>query len=295
MSKVAKLQERYVPLIGKKMYDTFVEGDQTPTKKYLEYMCKIWTHKKSGNQLSTFTSKNLVNSVIKFDSLLPYIEVKDIYAQQYFFYHELLNVIKSAEKLKEENTFVREEHVKVFLETDEYLFLQPTTYRGSLKYGANTRWCTASKTESRSFTNYTNRGTLAYLISKCPDKNLNYEKLALFIETDNTLSGEVLVYNQQDYTVDESKVLDAGWKMEDWLKVVMTFRTEATNKKILQTIRKEVKTSLSAIERLDLEKLSKQIKFLNESDGKVDSVIKSAEETINKFLKQIEKQIEYAK
>jgi len=295
MSKVTKLQERYVPLIGKKMYDTFVEGDQTPTKKYLEYMCKLWVHKKNGSQLTNFTSKNLVNSVIKFETLLPYIEVKDIYSQQYFFYNELLNVIKSAEKLKEEKTFVREEHVKVLLETDEYLFLQPITYRGSLKYGANTRWCTASNNESRTFTNYINRGTLAYLISKCDDKIQGYGKLALFMETDNTLSGEVLVYNQQDYTVDESKVLDAGWRIEDWLKIVLTFRTEATNKKIIQTIRKEVKSSLSAIEKLDLEKLSKQIKFLNESDGQIDPMIKTAEETINKFLKQIEKQIEYAK
>ena len=42
MSKINDIKGTYEPLIGKKMFNIFVEGDKTPTKKYLKWqLCEI--------------------------------------------------------------------------------------------------------------------------------------------------------------------------------------------------------------------------------------------------------------
>jgi hypothetical protein len=294
MSKIQDLSNTYERLVGKRMFKTFVDGDVTPTKKYLLYMLKMWYSRKEGHQRIHFISSTLIDTVLSFESLLPYIDNKDIYHSAYNDYRTLHSVVQQAIIVREDKNFVREEHAKILLENDEYVFLQPLTHKGSVKYGANTRWCTSSKLNPATFKNYTNRGFLAYLISK-KTKGEGYEKVALYSESPNTLTGEILIYNQVDISVDERQVLEKGWKIEDWVKIVTTFRTYATNKKIVENMKKEVKSSLLSLKNIDLEKLSKQIKFLNESSDQLDPIYSEAEETINKFIKQIEKQIEYAK
>jgi len=294
MSKIQDLSNTYERLVGKRMFKTFVDGDVTPTKKYLQYMLKMWYSRKEGHQHTHFTSSTLIDTVLSFESLLPYIDNKDIYHSVYNDYRTLHRVVQQAIIVREDKNFVREEHANVLFENDEYLLLQPITHKGSVKYGANTRWCTSSKLNPATFKNYTNRGFLAYLISNKP-KSEGYEKVALYSESMNTLTGEILIFNQIDISVDEHQVLGKGWKIEDWVKIVTTFRTHATNKKIVENMRKEVKSSLLSLKNIDLEKLSKQIKFLNESDDQLDPIYSEAEETINKFIKQIENQIEYAK
>ena len=78
MAKVDELREKYSK-VTKATFDKLVKGDTTPTKKYLEYMLKVWTFKMEGRQ--TISSANiLISEVKRFDELLPYNQhIKDIY------------------------------------------------------------------------------------------------------------------------------------------------------------------------------------------------------------------------
>ena len=82
MSKVAELREKYQKVTNY-IFEKLESGDQTKTKKYLEYMLKTWSNKKECNYPSNSYMK-LVNTVNEFDKLLPYIQNKDIYHPDYY-------------------------------------------------------------------------------------------------------------------------------------------------------------------------------------------------------------------
>ncbi len=59
-----------------------------------------------------------------------------------------------------------EKEVKMIYEDDEWVVVRPLTYLSSCKYGANTKWCTASSQTSSHFTSYTQAGALIYSVNK---------------------------------------------------------------------------------------------------------------------------------
>jgi hypothetical protein len=277
------------------MYNIFVEGDKTPTKKYLKYLCDLWVSKRAGEQYPQyFVSTQAVQAVMRFESLLPYIENKDIYHKVYKSFGTLLKTLEMGEETKEERSFVREDHVRVIFENDEYLMLEPKTHKGSVKYGANTRWCTASKNSISTYQNYTRRGFLVYLISKTK-KEENFEKLAFFAENNNPLSGPVLIYNQPDLVVDEDRVFKSGWNGKDWLQIILTYRHEHMNRKLIKEVKADVKQQLHSIKGLNLNRLNQQIDFLNHYSDQDTPYFTEATQTINDFVKQIETNIKYAR
>jgi hypothetical protein len=159
MSKVEELRSKYSNLTAA-TFTKFVDGDKTPTKKYLEFMLRTWTNRNENFCPSTVAS--LISLVKNFDELLPYIENKDIYSKDYYDVSILKLVIVRAQEIKEEKTFVKEEHVLILDDTEEYILVQPLSHRGSLRYGAQTRWCTAAKKEVSTFARYTKSGLLVY-------------------------------------------------------------------------------------------------------------------------------------
>jgi hypothetical protein len=51
-------------------------------------------------------------------------------------------------------------------EDNEWLVIKPMSYQASLKYGASTKWCTASKENPDYYLRYSRRGILIYCINK---------------------------------------------------------------------------------------------------------------------------------
>lgn len=82
--------------------------------------------------------------------------------------------------------------IKVEYRDDEWLLLRPLTYQSSLKYGAGTRWCTASKDNPEHFFRYGERGILVYCINLKTGEKFGYFKELRFdgptIEHDLELS-----------------------------------------------------------------------------------------------------------
>jgi len=65
---------------------------------------------------------------------------------------------------------------------DKYLAVLPLTIKSSLKYGAGTKWCTASKENPNVFDDYYRKGLLIYIIDK-----LNMDKFAINTDNRNTI------------------------------------------------------------------------------------------------------------
>jgi hypothetical protein len=263
MSKVNELRKKY-PSINGNIFNRLVEGDITPTKKYLDYMLKTWECE--GYLGFVKTSKNLINLIKKFDELLPYIKNKDIYSKEYYGNPKnLVSVVERAEELREVKTFKREEHAIVLLETENYLFVAPKTHRGSVKYGANTKWCTASKRDEATFKKYYGYGFLVYLIDKTEKIKDNFRKVAFFHPyIGGSLNDAIELYSSNDLSINENNMINAGWKEEDLFRIFTSFRHYFINLKKIKSAKKYVDNFVKSITNLDFSEFENSLKILDE-------------------------------
>jgi hypothetical protein len=93
-----------------------------------------------------------------------------------------------------------EKFVLKLYEDDEWLIVKPLTYESSCKYGAGTKWCTASTSEEYQYHNYTRRGILIYTMSKKTGA-----KVATFKNLDDDHSRETSFWNEVDDRIDSTE------------------------------------------------------------------------------------------
>lgn len=279
MSKVDELKEKY-PMIKESVFNTLAKGDETKTKKYLEYMLKLWVCKKPGPS-NVPSSAALIKQVKRFDELLPYNPNKDIYDKRYSTYAHLKTENDRITEIKEMKNFVREDHANVIFENDEVLLIQPLTHKGSLRYGANTRWCTASKHNESTFKSYTNSAPLFYLIDKKNSKG-NYSKLA-FYNNCSPLTGEIQIFNQTDASCRENTVVSHGWSMQMIAEFTFQYRLHHLEFRRVKTAKDEVHRVINAMNSINLDKLSENMAIIKAGEKDV----KEIENTINQFVTTI--------
>jgi hypothetical protein len=287
MSKVEDLKQKY-PAVTNASFNRFLSADTTTTKKYLDFMLKTWEDRKNPDA-SYRTVTSIIDLVKKYNDLLPYIQNKDIYSKEYYGNLEyLVSVIEKATNLREEKTFKREEHAVVLLETDKYLFIQPTTKRGSMKYGGNTKWCTTSKTDISVFDRYANAGLLVYLIDKTETTSNNYKKVAFYNKYSNkSLNTAIELYSVSDSTCNEGNLLSNGWDEDDLFKIFTVFRYQFIKSSQIKKNKDYVNSFVSTITKLDFSELEKHLKTLEES---VDvDYIKNVQVKVESFIEQINK------
>jgi hypothetical protein len=109
--------------------------------------------------------------------------------------------------------------VQKLYETDEWLVVKPLSYQASLKYGASTKWCTASKDNAEYYFRYSKRGILIYSINK---KTGN--KVAGFKSVDENSEPETSFWNITDQRIDS---MESGLPSD----VLDIFRNEFSNTK----------------------------------------------------------------
>ena len=285
MSKVEELRLKY-PKVTKPTFNKFVEADVTPTKKYLEFMIKTWTNR--GTVMVYTTTKIIIDIVKKFDSLLPYIDNKDIYHKDYADLALLYYVIDTAEAARDEKTFVREEHANVLIENDRYLLLQPTTHRGSLKYGAGSKWCTASKRDPEVFTRYTKNGYLAYLIDKTKKVSGTGGKMALYLDySECSINGKIDFFNTIDSNVTVSSVRAYDWDESDLFDIVTTFRYYHIKMKTIKKDRDFVDGFVISLTKLNFEEFEKSLNNLEDKGANVYTL--KIKEKVEEFLSKLNK------
>lgn len=120
---------------------------------------------------------------------LNQIEKNDLHSYKNF--DEVADsVIASEEKIKLKEL---EKQINKIYEDDDWLILIPQTYEASVKYGYNTKWCTASEKTSEQFVSYTRDGVLIYIIHK------GVEKVAVYKKYSNS---EISFWNEKDTKTD---------------------------------------------------------------------------------------------
>ncbi len=82
---------------------------------------------------------------------------------------------------------------KKLYEDQKYLIVQPLTHQASCVYGAETKWCVASRDSSRYFDDYIRNSKFVYVINK-KGTNIRNSKFAIRIPE----SGKPEVWDQQD-------------------------------------------------------------------------------------------------
>jgi hypothetical protein len=286
MSKVDDLRNKYKS-VSNSSFSKFEEADFTPTKKYLDFMLKTWEDRKT--EAPYRTTGIIIDAVNKFHNLIPYIENKDIYSKEYYGnFGKLVDVIEVAEVVREEKNFNKEEHINVLLETDEFLLLQPKTHKGSIKYGANTKWCTTTKNNESIFKNYTRDGFLAYLIDKT-EKTGDFKKIALYLEYlgSGGINDSVKIYDVKDKYGHETFLVEAGWDIEKLFEIFTIFRYHFIKAKENKRSKDFVNTFVNTLNKLDFNKFEVH---MNKIDNECDlSYIKGAQSKVESFLESLNK------
>jgi hypothetical protein len=281
MSKVDDLRNKYKS-VSNSSFSKFEEADFTPTKKYLEFMLKTWEDRKTEGPYRTTGS--VIDAVNKFHNLIPYIENKDIYSKEYYGnFGKLIDVIGVAEVVREEKSFNKEEHINVLLETSEFLLLQPKTHKGSIKYGANTKWCTTTKNNESIFNRYTRDGFLGYLIDKTETKTGEYKKVALYLEYNSGgINDNVKLYDVKDKYATEDDLIQSGWDIEKLFEIITMFRYHFIKSKENKKSKDFVNVFVNTLNKLDFNKFEFH---MNKLDDECDlSYIKGAQSKVESFL-----------
>ena len=286
MSKVDDLRNKYKS-VSNSSFSKFEEADFTPTKKYLDFMLKTWEDRKTEGPYRTTGS--VIDAVNKFHNLIPYIENKDIYSKEYYGnFGKLIDVIGVAEVVREEKNFNKDEHINVLLETSEFLLLQPKTHKGSIKYGANTKWCTTTKNNESIFNRYTRDGFLGYLIDKTETKTGEYKKVALYLEYNSGgINDNVKLYDVKDKYATEDDLIQSGWDIEKLFEIITMFRYHFIKSKENKRSKDFVNTFVNTLNKLDFNKFEVH---MNKLDDECElSYIKGAQLKVESFLESLNK------
>lgn len=210
MGKIKKLIKKYENDIDDNLIQHFLKNDPSSTKKYFEYMLKMYPIILKERKISFYPEgmvfEILVFSIKEFDMLLPYIEDKDIYSPKYKDFTTLCLVIKNAREDKQKSLLKKE--ILIIFEDDKMLMIHPLTHESSMKYGANTTWCTTSKDHPGTFNTY-KYGWLVYVIIK------NVGKIALHTSpysfNDDIETFKYDIYNEIDKKIDAHNIKGLEW------------------------------------------------------------------------------------
>jgi|688.fasta_scaffold04568_12 hypothetical protein len=287
MSKLAELQKKYSTDISSIIFQSFVAADKTETKKYLEFMCKLWVDRQK-NKITR--SAKVIELVNNFDSCINYLSNKDIYSPEYTNLTIFQARIDDAMSRKSEKEFDSKKHGTKIYETDDFLIIRPLTQEGSDKWGANTKWCTTGR-NSR-FKEYFRRGVLIYLISKKNSRISNYNKIAFYTNWDNhtIYTNNIEVYNQTDGRIYDRQFISNGWSREEIITIFNVVRTYMFNLEFTFKAKENVSDTIRLLNSIDISKLIDSTNVVKESnieDRDYILEIKNNIDFITNKLKQI--------
>jgi hypothetical protein len=274
MSKVDTIIEKYRGVIQTRTINSLNAGDTTPTKKYLEYMCKAW--------LQTRNAREVIRIVMLFDELLPYIKNKDIYHSYYSTTKNLYEVVEKSLEIREEKTFIKDEHVDILIENDDYILLIPKTIRGSIKYGKGTKWCTSAK-NGQYFSSYVKSGYLVYLLRKKKLSDI-WDSVAFYTKRTNVLCGNIEVFTSNDSSKSSGDIYRSSWNINEMLYIMSYIRNYITYLEYRGHIKEDTKKIVDQLKMINIEKLVEYKKILGDDDSNMFNEINQRLTTIMDVL-----------
>lgn len=204
--------KKYYPKIDGNMIKTLVALDPTyqggeQLGKYGKWILNLYNRKllkdedfyKVTEYLTTF-----VNNLSK-------IPNKDIMS-----YKSLPDLAKVVQQFEGQKDVSKRQQVrdikkgaKKVMETNDWLVIQPTTEESACYYGANTKWCTASK-ENSMFNHYNEQGPLYIFINKKDNSKFQFhaQSLQFMNELDEPIAPKEVFDDEKIINFIEDKVVD---------------------------------------------------------------------------------------
>ncbi len=195
------------PELNFNIIDELSKYDKTETKKLTGFIVKMfkkslentydWEKRKTDDYFKIFSE--IILEYIGYDNLLLLdefsehlsnnrIENNDI--SKYNSWCDVINELNKAELKVRDKELCNE--VELVYEDDTWLSLKPLSFKASLKYGSNTKWCVSMKNEPSYFYRYSKEGVLIFILNKKTG-----EKFAFYNKV-----GEFSVWDQLDKRID---------------------------------------------------------------------------------------------
>lgn len=133
---------------------------------------------------------NNIEYLVKFNEHLENKRISNTDITTYTSWDEIREEVSKAELKLVEKELTKQ--VEVIHQDEEWLVLKPLSFKSSLAYGSNTKWCTAMKNESDYFYRYSQNGILIYVLNK-----FNGKKYGFYSSPE-----EFSVWNQVDVRID---------------------------------------------------------------------------------------------
>lgn len=278
MSKITDLRNKYTEQqISNTIFNKLVCSDTTPTKKYCEFMINLWINRGDNKFI---TSPKIIEAVIRFNDLLPYIDNKNIYSYKDF--NVLLSTINTAQETKDTKTFVKDDHTITLIDNERYWLVIPTTYEGSCKYGSSTKWCTAMKTTKTHYENYTKNGLLVYLMrKKTTGKNLKY---AFHIEYSQKkiVNPSIRIYDEKDVLISHEQMVSHNWDNQDIIDIFYKIVSEFNQRKRIRDAKIYISKFLESLNSMNFAEIEKNLGIVENEDK---NFVLEAKESIKNKLK----------
>ena len=186
----------------------------------IDYVCALYLNNGLGEPNSLENIGRLKDNVSKFDILkknkandkgkslhlndFPTLENLETYIDNK--YNELEQIrLKQQEKQKKKDSEIQKkidgiDDVIVHLTTDKVTVYEPTTQKGSVYYGSNTKWCTASDNNNM-FAHYNQQGPLYIIQSRSNIKDkyqIHFETNQYMNSDDREMSSEGILTHFDD-------------------------------------------------------------------------------------------------
>jgi hypothetical protein len=208
------------------------------------------------------------------------IEKNDI--TTYKTYDEIHNQVIFAE-MKNEEKNLEKQVVKLF-EDEDWIMLKPLTFESSLKYGYNTKWCTAMENDRSYFTRYAKEGILIYFLNKTNGTKVAVYKKLFDGDTPKTVV-DITFWNEIDKQIDSFSSNLPGHLL-DQLRNHFTAHN-VTNLQVLNLLEKNDKKSGEKVEFKSAKEIQK-----NFSDGGMSGSFIGASATLNSGLSPLPESID---
>jgi len=192
------------------IFNNLIEIDPSPSKKYLEKICKFYLEKPDIDLI-----KNLI---VSFDSLVNkhIFKGKDSDINSYKSFQDFQNVIEGNKDKKSKTEIeknIKRKDAEIILNNDKFLIISPLTHEAACIYGSGTKWCITEKTP-RYWDSYVKKDIKFYFIlNKHLDESDPMYKIAVSVYLD----GRKEVYNAIDEEIYFKKIESLGLK-EDLFK-----------------------------------------------------------------------------
>jgi|688.fasta_scaffold03070_22 hypothetical protein len=195
------------------LIDYLYDEDPSPSKKYVNWMVKTYLNNESIDQT------NMAGMIQYFDKNQHKFQKKDIYQ---YTYDELVRAYEQA-LTKISKREISSAGVEKLYEDERYVLVRPKNEEASCKYGANTKWCIASRMNNY-FYSYSDENLFFFIIDKLRQpiegkkKSSNYFKIAVQYSPNKELSwdhGGVSDFSKQMFLKQSQKGVIQYWNSVD--------------------------------------------------------------------------------